>query len=88
MVVDFSSFILPKESKYFNATDPLDLKICKELIACHNLATIPMSSFYTPENRHHAGGMLRLCFCKTDDLISDAEKAIRNLAANINKNKL
>ena len=85
MVVDFSRFNLPEKSEFFSDTDPLDLKICKELIASHNLATIPLSAFYTPENRHHAGGMLRLCFCKTDDLINDAEIAIKNLAKHIRK---
>lgn len=87
MLIDFSALELPNESPFFDDNDCLNWKLCKQLIGKHNIATIPSFPFYSPEYQHLAGGILRVCFCKTDDIISDAENAILNLKPYIKCNK-
>ena len=79
MLIDFSSLELPESSPYFDNNDSLNWKLCKQLIGKHNIATIPSLPFYSPNYQYLADGMLRICFCKTEDIIYEAEKAIYNL---------
>jgi methionine aminotransferase len=66
---------LPSEGSYFQLYDYSeisaldDLAFAKKLIMDHQVASIPVSAFYSD---HRQQGLIRFCFAKTDSLLTEA----------------
>ncbi|CAM0142834.1 arylformamidase [Umbelopsis sp. WA50703] len=57
-----------------------DFKLCYWLAKEIGVVAIPPSEFYSKENRELAADFARFAFCKSDDVLEDAVKALRKLA--------
>ena len=66
---------LPSEGTYFqlfeygDISDEDDFTFCKRLTTEFGVAAIPVSVFYSSQRQ---GGVIRLCFAKTEDMLTEA----------------
>ena len=56
-----------------------DWAFCRWLTREVGVAAIPCSAFYTPERRHLASSLIRLCFCKEDPTLEEAGRRLLKL---------
>ncbi|KAK6729697.1 hypothetical protein RB195_006631 [Necator americanus] len=59
--------------------DNLDFRFVRWLCREKKLATIPVSAFYSEENKTGNDNTIRLCFMKTDETLNAAHKILKNL---------
>ncbi|CAM9351098.1 unnamed protein product [Discosporangium mesarthrocarpum] len=86
IIGDVSSIQVPED--YLTQGTPAmpvmvkDWAFCRWMAKEHGLVAIPTSAFFSAESRE-AGigdGLVRFCFCKTDETLSKASEALRNMA--------
>lgn len=79
MKPDGSYFILVDTSHLdvpVPAGERRDFAVCRWLTTQVGVAAIPPSPFYSEAHKSMTDGLARFCFCKTDDLLSDAAKRL------------
>ncbi|MGI9414410.1 MAG: aminotransferase [Hyphomicrobiales bacterium] len=71
--------VLPCEGTYFMTADiskfgfnGTDYDFCKHITANAKVAAVPMSPFYHPASGSKPNHLVRFCFCKKDDVMSEA----------------
>ncbi|KAL6730435.1 hypothetical protein Aduo_001412 [Ancylostoma duodenale] len=62
-----------------SCSDLLDFRFVRWLTREKKLATIPVSAFYSEENKAGNEDTIRLCFMKTDETLNAAHKILKNL---------
>ncbi|ATB33839.1 aminotransferase class I/II-fold pyridoxal phosphate-dependent enzyme [Melittangium boletus] len=55
-----------------------DVAFCRHLVTRVGVAAIPPSVFYAPEHRHLGQGMARFAFCKSDAILDDAARRLKD----------
>ena len=79
MIADFShldgSF---RTAKPKNSEEGMDFEFCRWLCREKNLASIPPSAFYSPENRKGNDHCVRLCFFKKDETLQNAIQILKD----------
>jgi N-succinyldiaminopimelate aminotransferase len=71
------------EGSYFILTDishlgfPDDVAFCRHLVTQVGVAAIPPSVFYSPEHRALGQGFARFAFCKTDGVLDEGARRLR-----------
>ncbi|HEX8698021.1 MAG TPA: aminotransferase class I/II-fold pyridoxal phosphate-dependent enzyme [Myxococcaceae bacterium] len=71
------------EGSYFILTDishlgfPDDMTFCRYLVTEVGVAAIPPSVFYSPEHRSLGQGFARFAFCKTDGVLEEGARRLR-----------
>ncbi|MDY7232854.1 aminotransferase class I/II-fold pyridoxal phosphate-dependent enzyme [Hyalangium rubrum] len=71
------------EGSYFILTNishlgfPDDMAFCRHLVTQVGVAAIPPSVFYSPEHRHLGQGFARFAFCKTDGVLDEGVRRLR-----------
>jgi aspartate/methionine/tyrosine aminotransferase len=55
-----------------------DFNFCRWLTSKVGVAAIPPSAFYDPANEHLPANYARFCFIKTDEMLNEAAKRLRN----------
>jgi N-succinyldiaminopimelate aminotransferase len=71
------------EGSYFILTDithlgfPDDVAFCRHLVTEVGVAAIPPSVFYSPEHRVLGQGFARFAFCKTDAVLDEGSRRLR-----------
>src|SRR6218665_1802128 len=55
-----------------------DVAFCRHLVTRVGVAAIPPSVFYGPEHRHLGQGMARFAFCKSDAVLDDAARRLKD----------
>lgn len=71
------------EGSYFILTDiteqpfPDDMAFCRDLVTRVGVAAIPPSVFYSPEHRHLGRRFARFAFCKSDGVLDEAARRLR-----------
>eukprot|EP01095_Lingulamoeba_sp_RSL-Kostka_P017364 TRINITY_DN8953_c0_g1_i1.p1 TRINITY_DN8953_c0_g1~~TRINITY_DN8953_c0_g1_i1.p1 ORF type:complete len:421 (+),score=127.50 TRINITY_DN8953_c0_g1_i1:70-1332(+) len=83
LVADSSNYKLINENN--DEQETIDYLKVKQLIKLDNIAAIPMFFFYTKENQHLSGNLIRFCFCKTDELLNEAHEKLVNLSERNNE---
>lgn len=68
-----------EESSDPTVMEPRDYAICRWLTTEIGVTAIPPSAFYQPENKHLAGNMVRICFCKTDETLDLARDRLQKV---------
>lgn len=68
-----------EESSDPTVMEPRDYAICRWLTTEIGVTAIPPSAFYQPENKHLAGSMVRVCFCKTDETLDTARERLQRI---------
>jgi len=56
-----------------------DWNVCRFLTTEIGVTAIPPSAFYCKEHQHLVGSYIRLCFCKTDEMLDEAKKRLKKL---------
>ncbi|CAF3478975.1 unnamed protein product [Rotaria socialis] len=79
ILADFSEFGDQFQS---DADDMKDFKFVRHLTKEKQLATIPVTGFYTADDRHLAENYIRFCFAKKDETLDKAIEILRKLKAN------
>jgi len=59
-----------------------DWNVCRFLTTEVGVTAIPPSAFYCKEHQHLVAGYARFCFCKTDDMLDEADKRLTKLLQN------
>ena len=59
---------------------PADWAFCEWLAQEHGVLCIPSSPFFTPSQKDVSDQFVRIAFCKTDETIEQAAKALRAMA--------
>ncbi|CAJ0592606.1 unnamed protein product [Cylicocyclus nassatus] len=59
--------------------EPIDFRFVRWLCKEKKLATIPVSAFYSKENKVGNDDTIRLCFMKTDETLEAAHEILKNL---------
>jgi N-succinyldiaminopimelate aminotransferase len=54
-----------------------DMAFCRHLVTHVGVAAIPPSVFYGPEHRHLGRGLARFAFCKTDAVLDEAARRLK-----------
>ena len=54
-----------------------DVAFCRHLVTQVGVAGIPPSVFYSPEHRHLGQGLARFAFCKTDSVLDEGVRRLR-----------
>eukprot|EP00007_Cunea_sp_BSH-02190019_P005905 CAMPEP_0174244326 /NCGR_PEP_ID=MMETSP0417-20130205/34914_1 /TAXON_ID=242541 /ORGANISM="Mayorella sp, Strain BSH-02190019" /LENGTH=430 /DNA_ID=CAMNT_0015323999 /DNA_START=58 /DNA_END=1350 /DNA_ORIENTATION=+ len=75
MMIDTSAITLPEEDK--DESRPRDFAVAKYLTRKAGVLGIPPSAFYSEPNKTLADNLLRVCFCKTDDVLDAAGKNLK-----------
>ncbi|CEM21121.1 unnamed protein product [Vitrella brassicaformis CCMP3155] len=57
-----------------------DWAFCRWLAKEIGVVAIPASAFYSMENRHRGENLVRLAFCKTDDVLDEAARRLERVA--------
>jgi hypothetical protein len=57
-----------------------DQFISEELIVNHKITILPCGWFYGANQEKIPGDLMRVCFCKSDDVLEKLESALRNVA--------
>jgi N-succinyldiaminopimelate aminotransferase len=71
------------EGSYFILADithlgfPDDVAFCRHLVTQVGVAGIPPSVFYSPEHKHLGQGFARFAFCKTDGVLEEGARRLR-----------
>ena len=71
------------QGSYFILTDishlgfPDDMAFCRHLVTQVGVAAIPPSVFYSPEHRSLGQGFARFAFCKTDGVLDEGARRLR-----------
>jgi N-succinyldiaminopimelate aminotransferase len=71
------------EGSYFIVADiseqgfPDDVAFCRHLVTQVGVAAIPPSVFYSPEHRHLGQRLARFAFCKTEAVLDEAARRLR-----------
>jgi N-succinyldiaminopimelate aminotransferase len=71
------------EGSYFILADishlgfPDDVAFCRHLVTQVGVAAIPPSVFYSPEHKHLGQGFARFAFCKTDGVLEEGARRLR-----------
>jgi len=71
------------EGSYFILADishlgfPDDVAFCRHLVTQVGVAAIPPSVFYSPEHKHLGQGFARFAFCKTDGVLDEGARRLR-----------
>ncbi len=71
------------EGSYFILTDishlgfPDDMAFCRHLVTQVGVAAIPPSVFYSPEHKTLGQGFARFAFCKTDGVLDEGARRLR-----------
>jgi N-succinyldiaminopimelate aminotransferase len=71
------------EGSYFILADithlgfPDDVAFCRHLVTQVGVAGIPPSVFYSPEHKHLGQGFARFAFCKTDAVLEEGARRLR-----------
>ncbi|KAF0434866.1 PLP-dependent transferase [Gigaspora margarita] len=78
---------IPEDYEYPEALNsrPRDFKVCYWLAKEIGVVAIPPSEFYCEENRHLGEDYARFAFCKTDETLEAAAKALLKLKKYINE---
>ncbi|CAF4496556.1 unnamed protein product [Rotaria sp. Silwood1] len=86
VVPDGGYFILANVSQFANdeqfqsdENDKKDFKFVRYLIKEKQLATIPVSAFYTKDHQYLGENYIRFCFAKNDETLDKATDIIRKL---------
>ncbi|XP_043914736.1 kynurenine--oxoglutarate transaminase 1 isoform X2 [Protopterus annectens] len=58
--------------------EPYDFRFVKWMIKNKGFATIPVSAFYSSQNKKHFSHFIRFCFAKKDDTLIAAEKILQS----------
>ncbi|WP_224363110.1 aminotransferase class I/II-fold pyridoxal phosphate-dependent enzyme [Hyalangium versicolor] len=72
------------EGSYFILADishlgfPDDVAFCRHLVTQVGVAAIPPSVFYSPEHKHLGQGLARFAFCKTDGVLDEGVRRLRD----------
>ncbi|CAF2927752.1 unnamed protein product [Rotaria sp. Silwood2] len=80
VLADYSQFAGDKFQS--DADDMKDFKFVRYLTKEKQLATIPVTGFYTAEHRHLAENYIRFCFAKKDETLDKAIEILRKLKTN------
>ncbi|CAF1129719.1 unnamed protein product [Rotaria sordida] len=80
IIADYSQFAGDKFQS--DADDMKDFKFVRYLIKEKQLATIPVTGFYTADHRHLAENYIRFCFAKKDETLDKAIEILRKLKTN------
>ncbi len=74
ILVDTTHLPTPQDS----SGDPRDYNVCRWLTGKIGVAAIPPSAFYSAAHSHLAADLARFCFCKTDGVLDEAERRLKN----------
>ncbi len=80
--------VLPCDGTYFLTADIAkfgfngsDYDFCKHITANAKVAAVPMSVFYHPETNDAPNSLIRFCFCKKDEVMTEAADRLERFFA-------
>ncbi len=80
--------VLPCDGTYFLTADiskfgfnGSDYDFCKHITANAKVAAVPMSVFYHPETKNAPNSLIRFCFCKKDEVMTEAADRLERFFA-------
>jgi len=74
LLADTSAVKVPKEAKTDRRND---YDVCRYMTRQMGVGLIPPSAFYSRAHEHYPANLARFCFCKTDDMLIEATKRLK-----------